>query len=133
MLRFAEALSSRAPRGNAMDGLNELLPGDQPRSEEERRNIDAAWEHLFARALSGPFDWETARGTLEDVDPRWKDPEPGLLVLLCEESSARLKDLAAQAQTEKGSASGDVVRAAREVQFSVAQLFAASEVPRIVA
>lgn len=115
-----------------MDGFSELLREEPAPSEEERQVIVGAWEHLFARATRGPFGMEDARTTLGDYDPEWADPDATMLARLFEESSDRLMALSEPANgAASPSTLAEALRAAREVQFATAQLFASSQLSRL--
>ena len=118
----------QSPEGGQIDRFQELLPEVPPTSSEEAEAIDRAWESLFARAARGHFGLEAARQTLSELDPAWTDADEAKVFGLLQESTAQLRELANEPDGAASSEKADeTVRAAREVQFSVAQLFAASQ------
>lgn len=90
--------------------------------------VTTAWKQLFdvARQSKTDFGVNDVEQLLMGLDPRWVEPGGRDLMLLMEESTKRLRDL-----TEKHTPVSAETQAADTIQFSVAQLFAKYEIPRI--
>lgn len=117
--------------GEVIDRRLEWLHEEPPASETDLRATSIAWEHLFARAARKPFGAEDAQTVLTDTDPSWAEADPTQLMRLMDESTRQLEALAERSDDVfSPEAVDEATRAALAVQFSVAQIFASSQIPR---
>jgi hypothetical protein len=130
-LRDAASLSPMRFRslreGDAIESYEEFLREEPPASAEEMQAIETAWEHLYARAAREPFGMHDAWDALIDLDGKWRDPSATLLMQLMDQSTSELRALSER--TEAPEMGDEARRAADAVQFSVAQIFASSQMP----
>jgi hypothetical protein len=130
-LRRGTDRASGGEAGARVESFQELLAEDSV-PPEQGEAISVAWESLFARAMRAPFGVDDAHEALNDLGSPWRQPSQELLARLIDEASLQVRAFSnGQDHVASPEIQDEAVRAARQVQFSLAQLFASSEIPSI--